>query len=77
VVVVKVLFLMLFIFIIGTPINFYEIYLNRYTQERGSAYSIPKSESQIQTEIMTNGPVEADYDVYSDFLTYKSEQLDY
>ena len=26
----------------------------------------------IQTEIMTNGPVEAAFEVYSDFLTYKS-----
>lgn len=28
--------------------------------------------SEIQTEIMTNGPVEASFDVYEDFLTYKS-----
>jgi len=26
----------------------------------------------IQTEIMTNGPVEADFTVYSDFVNYKS-----
>ena len=28
--------------------------------------------AKIQTEIMTNGPVEAAFDVYSDFLNYKS-----
>jgi cathepsin B len=27
---------------------------------------------QIQTEIMTNGPVEAAFSVYEDFLAYKS-----
>ena len=26
----------------------------------------------IQTELMTNGPVEASFTVYEDFLTYKS-----
>ncbi|RZC38242.1 cathepsin B [Asbolus verrucosus] len=43
----------------------------------GSAYSIRRSESQIQTEILTNGPVEADFDVYEDFLTYKSGVYQY
>ncbi|XP_063920012.1 cathepsin B-like [Zophobas morio] len=38
----------------------------------GSAYGISSDVSQIQTEIMTNGPVEADYSVYADFLSYKS-----
>lgn len=27
---------------------------------------------EIQTEIMTHGPVEAAFEVYADFLTYKS-----
>jgi cathepsin B len=35
-------------------------------------YSISKNVSEIQTEILTNGPVEASFDVYEDFLTYKS-----
>jgi cathepsin B len=28
--------------------------------------------ADIQTEILTNGPVEASFNVYEDFLTYKS-----
>jgi cathepsin B len=37
-----------------------------------SAYSIAQDQTQIMTEIMTNGPVEADFSVYADFPTYKS-----
>jgi len=37
-----------------------------------SVYSVPSQVSKIQTEIMTNGPVEAAFTVYNDFLTYKS-----
>jgi len=37
-----------------------------------TAYTIDDDETQIQTEIMTNGPVEAAFTVYADFLTYKS-----
>jgi cathepsin B len=37
-----------------------------------SAYSIHTSETQIQQEIMTNGPVEAAFTVFSDFPSYKS-----
>lgn len=37
-----------------------------------SAYQIPSDQYQIMTEIMTNGPVQADFTVYSDFLTYTS-----
>jgi len=36
-----------------------------------SVYSV-RSEKQIQTEIFKNGPVEAAFTVYADFLTYKS-----
>jgi cathepsin B len=36
-----------------------------------SVYSV-RSVKQIQTEIFTNGPVEAAFTVYADFLTYKS-----
>jgi len=37
-----------------------------------TAYSISKNVDEIRTEILTNGPVEASFDVYEDFLTYKS-----
>ncbi|XP_072042204.1 cathepsin B-like [Amphiura filiformis] len=37
-----------------------------------SAYSVRSDVDQIQTEIMTNGPVEAAFTVYADFPTYKS-----
>jgi cathepsin B len=36
------------------------------------AYSVSSLVSEIQTEIMTHGPVEAAFTVYEDFLTYKS-----
>ncbi len=36
-----------------------------------SAYAIREVE-KIQTEIMTNGPVEGTFTVYQDFLSYKS-----
>jgi len=36
------------------------------------AYSIYGGESAIMTEIMEHGPVEAAFEVYSDFLNYKS-----
>jgi len=36
------------------------------------AYSIRKNEAQIQTEIIKNGPVEADFTVYADFPNYKT-----
>jgi cathepsin B len=37
-----------------------------------SAYSVRNNEAQIQTEIMTNGPVEGAFTVYADFPSYKS-----
>ncbi len=36
-----------------------------------SSYSV-RSVEKIQTEIMTNGPVEGTFTVYADFLTYKT-----
>ena len=50
-------------------------YNKTYTQDKhfgASAYSVPSNVAKIQTEIMTNGPVEAAFSVYEDFLTYKS-----
>jgi len=35
-----------------------------------TAYAVPNSVDAIQREIMTNGPVEAAYTVYADFVTY-------
>jgi cathepsin B len=35
-------------------------------------YSVQADVAQIQTEIMTNGPVEAAFTVYADFPSYKS-----
>jgi len=37
-----------------------------------TSYSIGSDAAQIQQEIMTNGPVEAAFDVYADFENYKS-----
>jgi len=37
-----------------------------------SVYSVHSKQEQIQTEIMTNGPVEAAFSVFADFLAYKS-----
>jgi len=36
-----------------------------------SAYNVQQSVADIQQEIMENGPVEAAFDVYQDFLTYE------
>jgi cathepsin B len=46
-----------------------------YLQDRWfgeSAYKVSSNVANIQIEIMTYGPVEAGFYVYSDFLTYKS-----
>lgn len=37
-----------------------------------SSYSVSSSEKDIMAEIYKNGPVEAAFSVYSDFLLYKS-----
>jgi len=37
-----------------------------------TVYAVSSEVSQIQTEIMTNGPVEAAFEVYEDFVHYKS-----
>lgn len=50
-------------------------YDRTYTQDKRfglNAYTITKDVKQIQTEIFKNGPVEADFQVFEDFLTYKS-----
>jgi cathepsin B len=35
-----------------------------------SAYTVSQNVAAIQTEIMTNGPVEAAFEVYQDFFSY-------
>ena len=37
-----------------------------------SAYAIGTTVAAIQTEIMTNGPIEVAFDVYQDFFSYES-----
>jgi len=46
-----------------------------YTQDKhlfAASYSVQSAVEQIQTEIMTNGPVEAAFTVYADFESYKT-----
>jgi len=50
----------------------YNISISQDVRKFATSYSISSDVSQIQTEIMTNGPVEAAFDVYADFPTYKS-----
>ncbi|XP_072175458.1 cathepsin B-like [Diadema setosum] len=50
-------------------------YETPYDQDKYYAHTIGSlsgRDDAIMTEIMTNGPVEADFTVYEDFLTYKS-----
>jgi len=51
------------------------LYSTPYAKDRhqfASAYSIASNVAAIATEILNNGPVEAAFTVYEDFLTYKS-----
>ena len=46
-----------------------------YTNDKrygSSGYAVSSSVEKIQTEIMTNGPVEGAFTVYADFPSYKS-----
>jgi cathepsin B len=50
-------------------------YTTPYNQDKhygSKAYSVRANVAQIQTEIMTNGPVEGAFTVYADFVNYKS-----
>uniref|UniRef100_A0A224Y8I4 Cathepsin B n=1 Tax=Rhipicephalus zambeziensis TaxID=60191 RepID=A0A224Y8I4_9ACAR len=50
-------------------------YGKKYSEDKHYAekvYSIYGDETQMKTEIFKNGPVEADFTVYADFLSYKS-----
>jgi len=37
-----------------------------------SAYSVESNVDQLRAEIMKHGPIEVDFTVYEDFLSYKS-----
>lgn len=37
-----------------------------------TSYSVPSDEEQIQNEIYKNGPVEGAFEVYEDFVMYKT-----
>jgi len=50
----------------------YEITYEKDKHFGAKAYSISHDLASIQKEIMTKGPVEVDFNVYEDFLTYKS-----
>lgn len=55
-------------------------YPKSYTEDKHygkSSYHVSESVAEIQTEIYQNGPVEGGFEVYSDFLTYKSGTLMY
>jgi len=50
-------------------------YATPYSKDRhvfATAYTIGSDPAQIQQEILTNGPVEAAFQVYADFESYKS-----
>jgi cathepsin B len=42
-----------------------------------TSYGVSSNEAQIRAEIFKNGPVEACFDVYADFVTYKSGVYQY
>ncbi|XP_076129250.1 cathepsin B-like [Alosa pseudoharengus] len=43
-----------------------------HCQEGKDSYGVPSDQSQIMMEIYKNGPVEAAFSVYEDFLLYKT-----
>jgi len=50
-------------------------YSTPYEQDKlkaSTSFMLPQDVSQIQTAIMTDGPVEAAFDVYADFFNYQS-----
>jgi len=51
----------------NTAINY-----NSDKRKVSTIYGVDVSNNGIETEIMTNGPVEACFDVYADFVNYKS-----
>ena len=52
-----------------------EGYKNTYSQDKHygtTSYSVRSEVKEIQTEIMSRGPVESSFEVYADFPTYRS-----
>jgi cathepsin B len=50
-------------------------YPKSYTDDKWkgkTTYNVPANVAKIQTELMTYGPIEAAFEVYQDFLTYRS-----
>lgn len=52
--------------------NSYNIQYSKDLHYGASSYSVKSEVPQIQAEIMKNGPVEAAFSVYADFVSYKS-----
>jgi len=50
----------------------YHTLFGKDERKGSSSYTISSSVTDIQTEIMTNGPVDATYQVFSDFYNYES-----
>jgi cathepsin B len=50
----------------------YNVSYNKDKHFGQTAYAVSSEVEQIQAEILKNGPVEADFSVYDDFLSYKS-----
>lgn len=53
-------------------------YPKSYTEDKHygkRAYHVSERVEEIQTEIYQNGPVEGSFEVYSDFVTYKSGEI--
>jgi len=50
---------------------------NQCNHQFATSYGVSSDQTAIMTEIFTNGPVEACFSVYQDFLTYKSGVYQY
>jgi cathepsin B len=50
----------------------YNVDYNQDKKFGDSFYTVKKDEKQIQMEIMKNGPVQTAFNVFEDFLNYKS-----
>ena len=52
--------------------SFYMVLLTVSPSSGKHTYSVPSKQEQIMTELYKNGPVEAAFSVYADFLLYKT-----
>ena len=53
-------------------IRFFTHFIYSFFLTGKSAYAVESNEYDMRLEIMTNGPIEAAFMVFKDFLTYKS-----